>query len=193
MLDGDDQREYHWQRIDGEPVVMMYAEGDEEGRREGPTRLPLGAVIATCNLVDVVPMRAYGDRPSTGLLVDCPDDGALTHQQGGLWLIGDNDLTHGHPTRVEDQRPYGDFTPGRFAWVLDDIKPVAERCPACWRTAHCATCDDRGSVPVPGGGAACPDCFAATPADCKVCGDYGSAEPIPARGRQQIWNWTPAA
>jgi len=46
---------------------------------------PLGAVVATCTLVDVVQTE------------NADTDG---------------------------QRPFGDFTPGRYAWLLDNIVPI---------------------------------------------------------------------
>jgi len=64
------------------------------------------------------------------------------------------------------QRPYGDFTPGRWAWLLDDIAPTTERCP--W-------CVDWGYERV----------------GCPVCEDDGQCEPVPAKGRQGFWRWTP--
>lgn len=88
-------------------------------------RLPLGKVVATCRLVDVVPMVAAGcSTPGARLVLDEPHEGDLPYQQGGLWIIGPTALTNGHPTRVEDQRPYGDFRPGRFAWLLADVKAL---------------------------------------------------------------------
>lgn len=89
-------------------------------RPEVPIPLPLGAVVAVCDLVDVVPI-GRGPSPHVG---DYPHEGDLIHQQGGLWLIGVNERTHGTPTRIEDQRPFGDFTPGRFAWILDNVRAV---------------------------------------------------------------------
>ena len=76
--------------------------------------LPLGAVVATCTLVDVVPIVAvvHGIQAWT--------DGRLVWVRG--WLEDDRDLT--------DQRPYGDFSPGRYAWLLADIKPLDEPIPA---------------------------------------------------------------
>ena len=49
----------------------------------------------------------------------------------------------GKAMNVEAQRPFGIFEPGRFAWLLEGITPLAE--------------------------------------------------PIPARGRQQLWEWSPDA
>lgn len=80
-----------------------------------------GAVVATCELVDVVPIRTLEDDQGRrdGSVVDM-------HLFRGLWLI-----RIGAVMRViEDQRPYGDFAPGRFAWILDDIKPLSAPIPA---------------------------------------------------------------
>ena len=105
---------------------------------------PLGAVVATCTLADVVPI-GDGSGLAVGVpacVTECEHEGDLPHQQGGLWLLGARQTTDGHydgwPTRIEDQRPFGDFTPGRYAWLLTDITP----------------CD-----------------------------------PVPAKGRQGLWDW----
>lgn len=79
--------------------------------------LPLGAVAAVCDLIDVVPIvdhkpiHQYDEPP-----IPCVDlfiDGAYRwwHHDGGF-------------TDVSDQLPFGDFTPGRFAWLLDDVRPI---------------------------------------------------------------------
>lgn len=84
-----------------------------------------------------------------------------------------------------DQRPFGDFAPGRFAWLLDDPVPTTERCPA-------------GCEPDPDG-------IYRTPSDpapvaygslvawttCTTCDGAGRCEPIPAKGTQRVWYWTP--
>ena len=80
--------------------------------------LPLGVIVATCRLVDVVPTHRtsppsyqeldYGDLPSKGW------DRAVPEFDEG----DDTVLVSGH------NRMLGDFGPGRFAWLLDDIEPV---------------------------------------------------------------------
>lgn len=151
--------------------------------------LPLGVLLGTVRLAACVPMVNLGS-PSRQdrLVLDFPDDGDLPHQQGGMWVLGPY---VGSATRVEDQRPFGDFAPGRWAWLLDEITPTTEQCPACGRSAKCGACEGTGSVPVPGGGAACPDCYVATPPECRVCDDYGTCDPIPVRGAQRVWYWRP--
>jgi len=102
--------------------------------RRTMTPLPLGAVVATCTLVDVVPMTAHADIGDPECIV-VHGDGTLDHCipsepppsgpanvvrldappiPGGVHLIRD----------ISDQEPYGFFTPGRFAWLLEDITPI---------------------------------------------------------------------
>lgn len=95
--------------------------------------LPLGAVVATCQLVDVVPITGSGHGYPDGAqsrVGEYPHDGPLVHQQGGLWLTGPIELTGGAPTHIESERPFGDFTAGRFAWLLADIEPLEKPVPA---------------------------------------------------------------
>jgi hypothetical protein len=96
--------------------------------------LPLGAVVATANLVDCIPTEA------------------MWHCDIDQWANDDEDAEHlrlagyGYAAVADswwvatDQLPFGDFAPGRWAWLLDDIQPC---------------------------------------------------EPIPAKGRQGLWEWTP--
>ena len=113
-------------------LIDAGADMDEDVNGSGSWRvtarwsLPLGAVVAVARLVDVVPIFAR-DECLTGpgaWIGEFDHEGDLPHQRGGLWLIGPSGLGHGTPTRVEDQRPLGDFTPGRWAWLLDDVRPV---------------------------------------------------------------------
>lgn len=73
--------------------------------------LPLGAIVAVCDLVDCVPsekiMQAFG---AYG-----PED-----ESGGraLWTLTDQELA------------FGDYTPGRYAWLLADVRALPEPVPA---------------------------------------------------------------
>lgn len=83
--------------------------------------LPLGAIVATCTLVDVVPIIANDDcewhdeHPrSVGACAHAAIDGqVITHTPTGVY----------HTTVLVEQA-YGDFTPGRYAWLLADVVPV---------------------------------------------------------------------
>lgn len=97
----------------------------------GPLFLPRGMVVATANLIDCIPMESLdADAPM-------PDDRSL--ECGHVLYIlpgGDRLLTTDRfvaPTvdiDVSDQIPYGHFEQGRWAWLLDDIKPLDEPVPA---------------------------------------------------------------
>ena len=54
---------------------------------------PLGAVLATCRLIDCVPTERIGD-------------------PNGLW------------SRIftEQERAFGNYSPGRYAWVIDNVQ-----------------------------------------------------------------------
>lgn len=117
-----------------------------------------GAVVATAELVDCVPITN-----------DPADTFPFVLKLYDLWLVH----RAAAPERISDQLPYGDFRPGRWAWLLDDIKSTAERCPACWGNR------DRiewiQGRPLWGA--------------CVTCDGAGSCDPIPARGRQGLWEW----
>ena len=103
-----------WRRPAGERVV-----------------LPLGAIVATATLTECVLMVSEGglsDVPlskSANLIAiagpACPVQPCL-NWLSPHWLhhrVIDKDRS----PRLYDQFPYGDFRPGRWAWMLDDIKP----------------------------------------------------------------------
>ena len=73
--------------------------------------MPLGRVVAMCELVDVVPMGQIGSSAHKLTLT-------RKFQDEGPAFMGSWDLAA--------NRPLGDFTPGRFAWLLDKIEPLAE-------------------------------------------------------------------
>jgi activating signal cointegrator 1 len=88
---------------------------------------PLGAVVATCRLVDVVPM------------VNMAEEGAIRRLEigdgGSLWISEPDVEEVGEPwggdtVEISDQAPYGDFRPGRYAWLLEDIQPLGTPIPA---------------------------------------------------------------
>lgn len=85
--------------------------------------LPLGAILATVVVLDCVPIVA--DRPS---IIDTPPGRWVSaktwrvtlHESDGLMLTS---------TPLAGEAPFGDYTPGRWAWLLDDVRPLAEPVP----------------------------------------------------------------
>lgn len=93
----------------------------------GPSDLPRGAVVATCRLVDCLPILA---KPNGHACV-APDDEGLIRAWTGPQLFASTKakLQVGGMT-TEHEAAFGDYTPGRFGWVLDDIQPLHEPVPA---------------------------------------------------------------
>lgn len=83
--------------------------------------LPYGGILAICNLVDCKFIAGFVENESAELV------GALLDGKDGFEKV------------VGNEYAFGDYTPGRYAWILEDVHQLAE--------------------------------------------------PIPARGRQRIWNW----
>jgi hypothetical protein len=55
---------------------------------------------------------------------DASGDYIIVGERVGIAFVGDNDMG------MLAQVPYGDFTPGRFAWLLSSIKALDEPMPA---------------------------------------------------------------
>lgn len=133
------------------------------------SELPLGAIVATARLADCIP------------IVDLtkPERRARryvgVHPQLRELMVATGQLVPFFENRI-DQLPYGDFRPGRWAWLLDDVKPTTERCPACMGKGWLE--DSPGA----------PD---GSLSGCLACRRDGACPPIPAKGRQGLWTWTP--
>jgi hypothetical protein len=149
--------------------------------------LALGAVVASCVLTDCVPMVA--DYDEVARAYDGP--AALEITPNGTLLLypeWDSALYDEQVRNVSDQAPFGDFAPGRFAWLLGDVKPTTERCPRCWGCGYAAGPEEYVSD-----GDLCPVCdgdgwLPGTPAPI-------SDRVLPLRGRQGLWvpKWEVAA
>lgn len=140
-------------------------------RWDGPLGAIVGSGVITRSLPIVEdtlfrpPPMVYVDkfgrlvewRSSAGS-TECPPFGEAHH--GGEWFD------------ISDQLPYGDFTPGRWAWELSDVVATSDQCPWCAGFGNVVDRDDPTH-------------------DCPVCHGVGWCEPIPAVGRQGFWNWQP--
>jgi len=69
----------------------------------GSPAYPLGVVLATCRLIACIPTRDL----QTNRLIEV------------------DPVAHAEDFHMTDQeRAFGDYAPGRFAWLLTDIKPL---------------------------------------------------------------------
>jgi activating signal cointegrator 1 len=89
-------------------------------RDESRVDLLGGVVLAVCKLADVVPIRwkferaLPGDRPYVSVAGNIRDQTDVVLHR----YMGHVDLD------LSSQAPYGDFRPGRYAWLLADIRPL---------------------------------------------------------------------
>lgn len=84
-----------------------------------PARLPLGAIVATCDLVDCVPTVHPG----------------VANEPGKPWFTGARKGVGQHyyevpPPLDSNEYAFGDYTPGRFAWLLGNVQALPEPIPA---------------------------------------------------------------
>ena len=71
-------------------------------------QLPLGAIVATCELHDCVPTRQNWHQEETPWLI-CADA-----KSTAVW----------HVPPPEPERSFGDYAPGRYAWLLANIRAL---------------------------------------------------------------------
>ena len=76
--------------------------------------LPLGAVVAIAELVDVVPMIEDPLAEPDGAFVWVDPDFVQVHD-------GPDDLS---PRYSEAERTFGEFAEGRWAWLLENVHPI---------------------------------------------------------------------
>jgi len=134
-----------------------------------PYPLPLQSIIATCELIDVIPMVTDAqEAPKTPVILNLASKQFLRNGgHGPKWSTLETQTRNDH---LPTQYPYGDYSPGQYAWILENIKPTTIRCPACWNS---------GSYPHP------------LRQVCRVCHGKLSRSPIQAKGQRGIWEWRP--
>lgn len=99
-------KDYRGSRIDPNPI----------SREANRVELPRGCVVATCELVDCVEMQETDFMGIPAISIGAWDD--------RLWKI------EGGRQSLRDEFRFGNFQPGRFAWILDKIQridPVPEK------------------------------------------------------------------
>lgn len=124
--------------------------------------VPLGCIVGSGIITESLPITDRRAMPDHGPQVSHNPASGVLYQRGSA--SGDA-LTH-----ISDQLPYGDWTPGRYAWRITEAAPTTERCPWCW---------GRG------------DTDPYMHSTCPVCDGAGHCAPHPATGQQGWWNWTP--
>lgn len=77
--------------------------------------VPFGAAVAVCDLVDCIPMVDRWPNKYE------PSEVLYAGDHHPLSIVGDW-KTNRPGRNVEDQRPFGDFAPGRFGLLLENVR-----------------------------------------------------------------------
>ncbi len=85
---------------------------DWNEKMPAPMPLPLGAVLGSAELTDCVPILGVLPTTQTRCIEANRGNAALWNEVGA--------------TVINDQVPFGDFTPGRFGWLFEGIEPLAK-------------------------------------------------------------------
>lgn len=165
--------------IDGSDELWRLRDNVLDPEADGPGydvigTAPLGAIVGSVELTGSVPIvETRAPLPESWIRHIAP------MLNGGLCLWTAEPPSWRHDD-IEDQEPLGDFTPGRWGWLLADAKPTTERCPWCGGHGHiCRGCDSCDGSPGVGHDVA----------TCPVCDGAGRCDPIPARGMPGMWEW----
>lgn len=89
------------------------------------TQLPLGAVVAVARFVEALPITDKMP-PLQGEPWEILHNGVFLNRN--YWPGYGGVQTH-RGERYDDQRPLGDFRPGRFGWLLDNVRRLPEPVP----------------------------------------------------------------
>lgn len=98
--------------------------------------MPFGAVVAVARLTDCLPMTGWADLGDSECIVVHDDalDHAIpedTHINGPQAETGSLVPDGAHLIRdISDQRPYGDFAPGRYGLLLAEVHKLTQPVPA---------------------------------------------------------------
>jgi hypothetical protein len=107
-----------WELCNTEPFVSVL--WDAGIRRYPPARdFPRGAIVAVCTLLDCVPTQHPG----------------IANEPGKPWFTGARKGIGQHyyevpPPRDSNEYAFGDYSPGRYAWLLADVRALPTPIPA---------------------------------------------------------------
>lgn len=149
--------------------------------------MPFGAVVASCRLVNCIPIIAdemlglFDNDPT-----EWPEPGVnwcasvsekqYSRNDVDIWRLVGADHLWARQRTAYDERPFGDYRPGRYAWLLEDVQPTSQRCPRCWGTRKVFGQDPNHPL----------DMNVALICPCRS----GRSDPVPMKGRQGLFRPT---
>lgn len=172
-----------------EPAWQLTVESPGSGVLAPAFRpLPLGMVVASGVIELCAPMfvpngRAIGDTfPPEPPYWHVYGDGAI-----GLMRVGNTDgpCEWGYSNELA----VGDWSDRRFGWLIADLAPTTERCPACWGSGFRSPPEAISQTQRVFRWRTCPRCSTDAPDGKVYVVGRGHCDPIPTKGRQRVWRW----
>lgn len=176
---------------------------------------PFGVVVASCVLADCVPIIGIGDPEPEDKRFVCalPHDTLIVGTEVGLASRRDDQLpfgdfsTDGKPRYgwiFEDVKPTSERCPacwGAHGVGWSRLRPdgpwhaAVQGTDGAWTTACTLTPLSAPVARVRGPGRTCAQAGCALAAlnerRCPVCDGHGFCDPVPVKGKQGLWEWTP--
>ena len=109
----------------GQPIFQVALAPDAHGGgywdeiADAVRELPRGAIVAVCELLDCIPTQHPG----------------VANEPGKPWFTGARKGVGQHyyevpPPLDSNEYAFGDYTPGRYAWLLANVRALPEPIPA---------------------------------------------------------------
>lgn len=111
--------------LQGTKTIVVCKESTEYRGTLQIRSLPTGRILVSCQLVEAVPIVSILSKRDLP-----PGQSVHSHHterrlERHVIYGGEMYLCDGHSGQdVTDQLSYGDFAPGFFGWILDDVKPT---------------------------------------------------------------------
>lgn len=99
---------------------------------------PRGCVVAVVDLVDVVPIsERWGAAHEYGRSLQPRSAEMFGGDRDGLFVCSSDGARGTVDGYAEDQLPWGDFSEGRYGWLLENVRPIEMEPIPCRGTQGC--------------------------------------------------------
>lgn len=165
---------FTWTPAGGQPLDDPPGVLDHLPLRLSPGRAIASCVLASCARIGEPESFTTGTREG----VECPtadEDVVVRHPDHGFGEFLVLDRWNDTSVDMTDQLLLGDYSTGRWAWLLEDVARTEYRCPRCWGEGVL-----RAEGPFAG-------LWVERERACPTCAGRGKCAPPPVRGKQGLF------
>lgn len=163
-----------------EVIAPPIPRDDERAWRRG--HVVASGVLELCAPMFVPNGRPIGDTwPPEPPYWHVYGDGAI----GLVRTVNDGPCEWGYSNELT----VGDWTDRRYGWLIADLAPTWERCPACWGSGFRSPPEAISQTQRVFRWRACPRCSTDAPEGFAWVVGRGHTDPIACKGSQRVWRW----